>query len=143
MFGFVSLIFFLKTKNIPKWNCLHIMLFSMCWCIYFKILKFDLVNEKYPKTFWKHCNQCFKAIKGLLMDLNFFDTFKVIKQNTYEFLWVRQFSWSLENLICTIYQTISCWIITNTKFDQHVFSLLEFLNVFYLWNLNHFVIEMN
>jgi hypothetical protein len=33
---------------------------------------------------------------------------------------------SLENPICTIYQTIICWIITSTKFDQHEFLYLKF-----------------
>jgi hypothetical protein len=57
-------------------------------------------------------------------------------------LWIQYISWYLEYSIYTIYKAIMCCIIFSTKFNQHIFSLLEPLNAIMLWNLRYFVIEM-
>jgi hypothetical protein len=59
MFGFLYLTFFLKSEEIQMELFLHDVIFDVSGYISWNF-EINFINEKYPKTFWKHCKNVFK-----------------------------------------------------------------------------------
>jgi hypothetical protein len=75
----LGLCIYIFKKKLQMKFLLHSFIFNVLVYV-FKFFEINLMNEKYPKSLWKHCNQWFWIVKGLVNGLDFFLKMTYFKQ---------------------------------------------------------------